>query len=48
MDKLIKILKNKGTVIFPTDTVYGIGTILDKEAIDKIYAIKKRDKEKRL
>lgn len=36
-------------IIFPTDTVYGIGTpIFDLEGIDKIYQIKKRDKAKPL
>ena len=36
-------------IIFPTDTVYGIGTqILDLEGIEKIYQIKHRPKEKPL
>ncbi len=36
-------------IIFPTDTVYGIGTkISDKEGIDLIYQIKKRPKDKPL
>lgn len=36
-------------IIFPTDTVYGIGSqIFDLEGINKIYAIKKRDKSKPL
>ena len=36
-------------IIFPTDTVYGIGCkIFDLEAIDKIYKIKNRPKEKPL
>lgn len=41
---------DKGDVIiFPTDTVYGIGAkISDKEALERIYDIKKRPKEKRL
>ena len=41
---------NKGDVIiFPTDTVYGIGAkISDIEALEKVYEIKKRPKEKRL
>ena len=41
---------NKGDVIiFPTDTVYGIGAkINDLEALENIYNIKRRPKEKRL
>ena len=36
-------------IIFPTDTVYGIGTpIFDIEGIKRIYDIKKRPKEKPL
>ncbi len=36
-------------IIFPTDTVYGIGTpIFDIEGIKRIYEIKKRPKEKPL
>lgn len=36
-------------IIFPTDTVYGIGTpIFDNKGIEKIYEIKKRPKEKPL
>ena len=36
-----KIIKRGGVVIFPTDTVYGIGAIFsDKKAVEKIYKIK--------
>lgn len=36
-------------IIFPTDTVYGIGTpIFDTEGIERIYEIKKRPKDKPL
>ena len=36
-------------IIFPTDTVYGIGTpIFDIEGIERIYEIKKRPKDKPL
>ena len=39
----IDILKNGGTVVYPTDTVYGIGAnIFDKEAVQKVYKVKKR------
>ena len=38
-----KIIKNGGIVIFPTETVYGIGTNgLDAVAVEKLYNIKKR------
>ena len=48
MDKVRKaaeILKSGGIVIFPTDTVFGIGCILsDERAIERLYKIKKRPK----
>ncbi|MDO8487409.1 MAG: L-threonylcarbamoyladenylate synthase [Candidatus Curtissbacteria bacterium] len=40
------ILKSGGVVIFPTDTVYGIGCRYDdKDALDRIYKIKSRPKD---
>lgn len=42
-------MKENKLIIFPTDTVYGIGCrIFDKESIEKIYALKKRPKSKPL
>ena len=42
-------LNNKDVIIFPTDTVYGIGArITDIEALKRIYEIKKRPKDKKL
>ena len=39
----------KRIIIFPTDTIYGIGcSIFDKESIEKIYKIKHRDRKKPL
>lgn len=41
-------MENK-VLIFPTDTVYGIGaSVYDKKGIDRIYKIKKRDRNKPL
>lgn len=42
-----KIIKNGGIVVFPTETVYGIGVNgLDKQAIERLYKIKKRPTDK--
>lgn len=39
-----KVIRNGGIVIFPTETVYGIGTNgFDEKSIKKIYELKKRD-----
>ncbi len=45
----IDVLKNGGIFIFPTDTVYGIGCLWNKDdAINHIYEIKQRDYQKPL
>ena len=44
IEKASQIVSNGGIVIFPTDTVYGIGcNPYNKEAVEKIYKIKSRD-----
>ena len=41
------IIKKGGIVVFPTETVYGIGTNgLNKEAVENLYKIKKRPFDK--
>lgn len=46
LEKVASSIKNGGLVLFPTETVYGIGTNgLDKVAVEKIYEIKKRNKK---
>lgn len=43
----VKSIKDGGIVIFPTDTVYGIGCDpYNKSAVEKIYKIKNREKGK--
>lgn len=47
MEKIIEILKNGGTILYPTDTIWGIGCdATNVEAINKIFEIKKREKNK--
>lgn len=48
MEKVVEVLKKGGVAIFPTDTVYGIGTIPLKNSLKKIYDIKKRDFSKKI
>ena len=47
-NKAIEILKKGGVVIFPTDTVYGIGALPKKKSVEKIYKIKHRDFSKKI
>ncbi len=43
LKKPAQILKSGGIVVFPTETVYGIGVnSLDKTAIEKLYTVKNR------
>jgi L-threonylcarbamoyladenylate synthase len=43
--KCASIVKNGGVIVFPTDTLYGIGCDpYDEKAVDKIFKIKNRDK----
>lgn len=47
IDKAITCIKKGGILVFPTDTVYGIGcNLYDKNAINSIYEIKNRDSSK--
>ena len=45
--KAVQILQNGGIIVYPTDTVYGIGCdLFNKRGIEKIYEIKQRSKKK--
>lgn len=45
MEKIIEILQSGGTILYPTDTIWGIGCDATQvQAINKIFEIKKRDK----
>jgi len=44
---VVEILRGGGTIAYPTDTYYGIGCdILNKKAIQKVYKLKQRNKNK--
>lgn len=41
INKAVKVLRDGGVIIYPTDTVYGIGCdIFNKEALERIFSIK--------
>jgi len=43
----VEVLRNGGVIIYPTDTVYGIGcSVYNTEAIERIYRIKGQDRSK--
>ncbi len=42
-------IKNGGIIVYPTDTIYGLGADpYNKDAIEKVFSIKERDKTKPL
>jgi tRNA threonylcarbamoyl adenosine modification protein (Sua5/YciO/YrdC/YwlC family) len=44
--KAVECLRDGGVIIYPTDTVYGLGCdLFNKRGIEKIYDIKKRSKK---
>lgn len=49
LNAAVAILKEGGLVAFPTETVYGLaGNFSDKKAIEKVYEVKKRPRNKPL
>lgn len=49
IDTAVNYLQNGSPIVFPTETVYGLGAIYDNEkAVNQIYEIKKREQKKPL
>lgn len=49
IDEAVEILKQGGIILYPTDTVWGLGCdATNSEAVEKIYALKKRSDSKSL
>lgn len=49
IDRTVKVLREGGIILYPTDTVWGLGCdATNPEAVAKIYAIKKRSDSKSL
>ncbi|MCX6252792.1 MAG: L-threonylcarbamoyladenylate synthase [Bacteroidetes bacterium] len=47
--KCVHVLKHGGTILYPTDTIWGIGCdATNRKAVDKIYRLKKRLESKSL
>jgi tRNA threonylcarbamoyl adenosine modification protein (Sua5/YciO/YrdC/YwlC family) len=46
IQKTVDILRDGGIIIYPTDTVYGLGCdLFNKKGIERIYEIKKRNRK---
>lgn len=49
VNKALEILKNGGLILYPTDTIWGIGCdATNAEAVDKVFKLKGRSEEKSL
>ena len=49
IQQVVDVLQNDGIIIYPTDTVYGLGcSIFSKKAIKRLYQIKKVNQKKPL
>lgn len=47
IEKALETLRRGGTLLYPTDTIWGIGCDAScREAVEKIYALKERDHNK--
>ena len=49
IDKALKVIREGGVILYPTDTIWGLGCYAtNKYAVKKIYDIKKRNESKAL
>ena len=47
VQQVVELLENDGVIIYPTDTVYGLGcSIFSKKAMKRLHLIKKMDPKK--
>jgi L-threonylcarbamoyladenylate synthase len=47
INKALEVLRQGGTILYPTDTIWGIGCdATSEEAVRKVYSIKQREDEK--
>lgn len=49
LEKALKVIRNGGVIIYPTDTIWGLGCdATNEEAVERIYRIKKRSDSKNM
>ena len=49
IEKVAEVLRSDGVIVYPTDTVYGLGCdIRSKKALEKVRRIKKMDNKRHL
>jgi len=48
-ERAVRVLRDGGVIVYPTDTTYGIGCdLFNKDAIERVYRIKRMQKQKPL
>lgn len=48
IDDIISVLQNDGVILYPTDTIWGLGSDpFSEKAVDRIFEIKEREKQKK-
>ena len=48
IEKALKVLQSGGIILYPTDTIWGIGCdATNPEAVEKVYKLKNRSDSKR-
>lgn len=49
ISKAVEVLKKEGVIVYPTETVYGLGAdIFSEKAVERVYSLKGREKGKPL
>ena len=47
IQQTVEVLRHGGTILYPTDTIWGIGCdARNRDAVERLYAIKERDRTK--
>jgi len=46
VNQICEILSDKGVIVYPTDTVYGLGSLFYEETVEGIYRLKERERDK--
>ena len=47
IEEAVKTIKRGGVILYPTDTIWGLGCdAFNEDAVNNIFKIKKRDKKK--
>ncbi len=46
LERMASVIRQGGVIVYPTDTIYGLGCVPDAAAVERIFRIKQRIEEK--